>query len=88
MRAALLLFALAVAGCRHPNLGDDFGQRNRAAMDKQTVKQGAATGTMDGQDAQNVMNAHHSQTPAGQTSPQTQQGGTAEGGPMVLMPQK
>jgi hypothetical protein len=86
MRLALLVAALALPACRHPNLGDDFGKPNRAAMDKQIVKQGDAAGTLDGQDSQNVMNAHHSQTPAGETSPQAQQGGTAEGGPMVLTP--
>lgn len=87
MRLVMLLALAALAGaCRHANLGDDFGKPNRAAMDRQIVKQGEPGGSLDGKDAQNVMNAHHAQTPAGETSPQAAQGPSTEGGPMVLTP--
>jgi hypothetical protein len=83
----LALALLAAPACRTPNLGDDFGKLNRAAMDKQAAKEGPEAGTLTGEDAKNVMRAHQSQTPAGQTSPGQNQGGEqGQGMPIVLTP--
>ena len=81
----LFLVGAAAGGCRHANLSDNFGQTNRATYDQQAAnKSGESAGTLDGKDSENVMTAHHAQTPAGQTGPA--QAGAGEGGPGMLPP--